>query len=223
SEGSASRLRTGRDRLAEDGRDVGLELRRLVSGELAGLFDGPTTPGLDLAAPLVIVDLSALYGSPALSILMTCALGWLLGRLRSAGAERTLLVVDEAWAVLGDLGVARWLRASWKLARAWGISNIAVLHRLSDLGAAGAGSEHERLGMGLLADSETRVVFAQPPAEAEIAGRVLGLSDAEVDALPRLGRGVALWRVGGRSFLVQHRIGASERALVDTDAAMAPR
>jgi hypothetical protein len=37
-------LRTTRTALLEDGRDVALELRRLVHGDLCGMFDGPTTP-----------------------------------------------------------------------------------------------------------------------------------------------------------------------------------
>jgi hypothetical protein len=31
---------------------------------------------------------------------------------------------------------------------------------------------------------------------------------------------VALWKVGSRSFLVEHRVGRDERALIDTDGAM---
>jgi hypothetical protein len=38
--------------------------------------------------------------------------------------------------------------------------------------------------------------------------------------LPQLPRGVALWKVGSRSFLVEHRVGRHERSLIDTDAAM---
>ncbi|HTX62612.1 MAG TPA: hypothetical protein VMD28_03170, partial [Acidimicrobiales bacterium] len=34
---------------------------------------------------------------------------------------------------------------------------------------------------------------------------------------------VALWKVGRRSFLVQHVVGREEREFVDTDAAMAVR
>jgi hypothetical protein len=32
---------------------------------------------------------------------------------------------------------------------------------------------------------------------------------------------VALWKVGTRSFLLQHRLGRTEQAIIDTDAAMA--
>lgn len=232
---AARSLRTERRELLEDGRDVALELRRLVHGDLAGMFDGPTTPGLDLSAPLVVLDLSALYTSAALGVLMACATAWLqtaLARTAGVGGNTSVgtsakpggqffLVVDEAWAILSNLGVARWLQSSWKLSRAFGVSNVAVLHRVSDLRSVGASdSEQVALAQGLLSDSETRVVYAQSPGELEAASELLSLSDTEAELLPQLRRGIALWKVGQRSFLVQHRLSALERSIVDTDAAM---
>ncbi len=227
---AAASLRTGRRRLLEDGRDVALELRRLVHGDLRGMFDGATTPGLDLSAPLVVLDLSALYTSAALGVLMACATAWLQAALarrtstdgaaaRSSGP--VFLVVDESWAILSNLGVARWLQSSWKLSRAFGVSNVAVLHRVSDLRSVGAtDSEQVALAQGLLSDSETRVVYAQSPGELAAAAELLSLSSTESELLPQLRRGVALWKVGPRSFLVQHRLSPMERLMVDTDRAM---
>lgn len=232
---AARSIGTDRATLLEDGRDVALELRRLVHGDLRGMFDGVTTAGIDLGAPLVVLDLSALYDSAALGILMVCATAWLQAALVGArgtpigagpgvatgGSGHVLVVVDEAWAILANLAVARWLQASWKLSRAHGVSNIAVLHRLSDLRAVGAaGSQQVGLAEGLLSDSETRVVFAQPPGEVHRAAELLSLSATEAELLPQLHRGVALWKVGSRSFLVQHLLGQHERAIVDTDNAM---
>jgi hypothetical protein len=224
---AAGEIRTDAAQLAEDGRDVALELRRLVHGDLRGMFDGPTTTGLDLSGPLVVLDLSALYGSAALGVLMACATAWLQAALANRGplgAPPVLVVVDEAWAILAQLGIARWLQASWKLSRAHGVANIAVLHRLSDLRAVGAaGSEQVGLAEGLLADSETRVIYGQPPGEAARASELLSLSETEVDLVGQLRRGVALWKVGQRSFLVHHVLGRSELDLVDTDMAMRGR
>jgi hypothetical protein len=225
---AARSLRTDLRDLLEDGRDVALELRRLVHGDLCGMFDGPTTPGLDLSAPLVVLDLSALYSSAALGVLMACATAWLQSALArtavgatSKGRAQFFLVVDEAWAILSNLGVARWLQSSWKLSRAFGVSNVAVLHRVSDLRSVGASdSEQVALAQGLLADSETRVVYAQSPGELEAAAELLSLSGTETDLLPQLRRGIALWKVGQRSFLVRHRLSGTERCIVDTDAAM---
>ena len=219
---AAAELRTTRAELVEDGRDVALELRRLVHGDLRGMFDGPTTPGLRLDGPLVVLDLSAVYHSPALGVLMACAAAWLQSAVEARHRNRILLVVDEAWAILGNLGVARWLKSSWKLSRAMGVANIAVLHRLSDLASVGAaGSEQVGLAEGLLADSETRVVYAQSPGEVARTAELLGLTDTEADLVSTLPRGTALWKVGRRSFLVEHRLGRGEHWLVDTDQAMA--
>jgi type IV secretory pathway VirB4 component len=220
---AASSVHTDRAGLAAAGRIPALELRRMVAGDLAGMFDGPTSAGVDAAAPVVVLDLSATFNSPALPLIMTCATAWLQSMLSDGSGAKRLVVVDEAWAILNDLSTARWSQATFKLSRALGVANVVVVHRISDLRAAGAdGSTQQKLADGLLADSETRVVFGQPVTEAEATGRDLGLSRTEIDTISRLPRGMALWRVGRRSYLVEHLLGDDERALVDTDAAMRP-
>jgi len=122
---------------------------------------------------------------------------------------------------LTNLAVARFFQASFKLARARGVANLAVVHRLSDLQAAGSvGSATERLAEGLLRDCETVVCYAQ--AESEIPNLVqsLGLDESLARTVSRLRRGVALWRVGGHAYLVEHRLSGQERRLIDTDASM---
>lgn len=218
---SAQAICTDPGTLLADGRDIALELRRMVHGDLAGMFDGPTTPGIDLDGPLVVLDLSAVYGSAALGVLMTCATAWLGAKLSAHDGQLRLFVVDEAWAILANVGIARWLQAAWKLSRSYGVANMAVLHHLSDLASTGAsGSEAVKLAQGLLADSETIVSYAQPPGEVAHSAEMLGLSGAEAELLPQLGKGVSLWKVGRQSFLVEHQLSDMERRLVDTDADM---
>lgn len=52
------------------------------SGEpsLRGMFDGPTSEGIDLDAGVVVLDLSAMRDSEALGVLMTCAGAWQVER-----------------------------------------------------------------------------------------------------------------------------------------------
>lgn len=205
----------------EWGREVAFELRRLVAGDLQGMFDGPTSEDINLDAPLVVLDLSAVYGSDALGILMTCAAAWLTGVLARDTRQKTIFVLDEAWAILANLGIAKWLQSNFKLSRALGIQNVAVMHRFSDLTAVGAqGSQEERVARGLLSDAETKVVYGQSQAEVEATKDLLGLTDTEATLLPQLDRGVALWKVAQRSFLVHHWLGSFERDIVDTDARM---
>jgi type IV secretory pathway VirB4 component len=208
-------------------RPMAFALDQLCTGNLRGMFDGPTTPGLDLAAPLVVLNLRAVLNShtTALGILMTCATAWLQAMIEAEADERStkrIVVVDEGWRILSNLGIGEWLQQSFKLSRALGTQNIVVLHRLADLRAAGAeGSRELRLAEGLLADAETKIVYAQPPDQLAQARELLGLTDTEAELLPELRRGWALWKVGRRSFLVQHRLSSLEREIVDTDARMA--
>ena len=164
---------------------------------------------------------------------MTCAAAWqqaaVAERRREAEragrpAPKVISVLDEGWRVASHVGVAEWLQRSFKLSRALGTQNVIVLHRLSDLAAAGdAGSRQAQLAEGLLADAETRVIYSQPPDQLDALRHLLGLSRTELEIVPTLRRGEALWLVGRRSFLVQHRLSATERALVDTDARMVDR
>ena len=224
SDATAYELRTSTARLAEDGRQLALSLRRMGAGDLRGMFDGPTSPGLDLSGRLVVFNLREVKDE-ARPILMACTAAWLQGSWARNDGVRRIVVLDEAWVVLRHLAIARWLRESWKLARQYGVQNIAVMHRLSDLTAAGdSGSEQVQLAKGLLEDSETRVIYRQSPGEVEQARELLGLTQTEIEQIPMLERGEALWRVGRRSFIVQHRIDPMlEREIVDTDANMGPR
>jgi type IV secretory pathway VirB4 component len=221
-EDAAVSVSTSRETLIEWGREAAFELRRLVTGDLKGMFDGKTSSSVDLDADLVVLDLSAVYDSDALGILMTCAAAWFQGMLLQS-ERKTIFVLDEAWAILANLVIAKWLQASFKLSRSHGLQNIAVIHRFSDLTATGSlGSQQERVARGLLSDAETRVVYAQPHGEVEPTQLLLGLTETEARLLPQLERGVGLWKVGEYSFLVWHRLGQTELRLVDTDARMMP-
>jgi hypothetical protein len=113
------------------------------------------------------------------------------------------------------------MQAQWKLSRAWGLANLIVLHRLSDLDAVGdVGSEARGLAQGLLGDTATRILYNEPFEEAQAAGNVLGLTSVEVAQLPLLSRGEGLWRVNERAFVVRHICTPDELTLFDTDARM---
>ena len=226
----ADRLATTATELARGARQAALALQRLCAGELRGMFDRPTTPGLRVDGRAVVLDLSAVYHSTALGILMTCAAAWQRSAIAaehaaadrdSRPAPKVINVADEAWKILGVQGIGEWLQDSFKRSRAYGIQNVIVMHRLSDLSAAGAaGSREVALAEGLLHDAQTRVVYSQYEDEVPRVREALGLTSVEAEILPQLDPGVALWKVGRRSFLVQHRYGPAEEQIVDTDARM---
>jgi type IV secretory pathway VirB4 component len=218
----ATSIRLSAAQLAEQSRDTALVLRRMCRGDLAGMFDAPTTAPAADDTPLFVLDLSAVYQAnrDALPLVLACATSWLQAQVARRPGQR-FVVIDEAWALLSHLATARWLQQSFKLSRAHGVANVAVLHRLSDLTAAGdAGSQTVELARGLLADTGTRVIYNQSPGEMSDARRLLGLTGTESNLIPQLRRGVALWKVAARSFLVEHRMSSVEAELTNTDQAM---
>jgi hypothetical protein len=222
-----------REDFAEASRQSALALQRLCEGDLKGMFDGPTSEGLDLDAPLVVLDLSAIGDSAALGILMTCAAAWLQAILleRKGAAEfegrespKLILVVEEGWRVTGDIGIAEWLQSCFKLCRALGIQVILIIHRIVDLGAAGAaGSREARIAENLLGDTGTIVVHRQPHDQQELLRSRGGISQTEAELTTSLGPGEALWIVKPHSVFVRHRASQIERKFVYTDWRTAER
>lgn len=221
----ASQLRTTPERLAEDARRAALALQDLCEGPLRGMFDGPTTPGLDLDANLVVLDLHAVRDSPAVGILMACATAWmsaLLARMANEpGRARLVSVADESWKIVQHTGLGEWFQSNFKLARQFGVMNVVVLHKLADLQAAGdAGSRAARIAEGLIADASTRVVYHQDESQVPLTRALLGLTESEAQLISLLSPGQALWRVGNRSFVVHHYRSTYEAELTNTDTGM---
>ena len=221
----ATRLQTTPERLATDSRRAALALQDLCEGPLRGMFDGPTTPGLDLDSKLLVLDLHAVRDSPAVGILMACATAWmsaLLARMAERpGRERLINVADESWKIIQHNGLGEWFQSNFKLARQFGVMNLVVLHKLADLHAAGdAGSRASRIAEGLIADASTRIVYHQDESQVPLTRSLLGLSESEAELISMLSAGQALWRVGSRSFVVQHYRSTVEAPLSDTDTGM---
>ncbi len=221
----ARRLCTTPERLAADARRAALALQDLCEGPLRGMFDGPTSPGLDLDGRLVVLDLHAVKDSPAVGILMACATAWmsaLLARMAERpGRERLINVADESWKIIQHTGLGEWFQSNFKLARQFGVMNLVVLHKLADLQTAGdAGSRAARIAEGLIADASTRIVYHQDESQVPLTRTLLGLSEREAQLISMLSAGQALWRVGARSFVVQHYRSRLESRLTDTDTGM---
>ncbi|MFD8645156.1 MULTISPECIES: VirB4 family type IV secretion system protein [Streptomyces] len=211
-------------RLGEAARDLAHAMRRLVHGDLAGMFDAPSTVVFDPNSPMLTIDLSRLGGSgddTALVLAMTCASAWMESALTDPHGGRRWIVYDEAWRLMRHPGLLQRMQAQWKLSRGLGIANLMVIHRLSDLLTAGdAGSQGRALAEGLLADCSTRIIYRQESDQLNAAASLLGLTSVETEAIAHLNRGRGLWKVAGRSFIVQHVLHPHERALFDTDARM---
>ncbi|MEU8216667.1 hypothetical protein AB0C47_12950 [Micromonospora taraxaci] len=212
------------DQFAVDSRRVRLALERLITGVLGGIFDAPTAATLtvDFEQPGAILDLRAVRTSDQMTAMaMTCAQSWLEAELTRPDAPPRVCLYDEFALITRHLGLIRRMREQMKLARALGTENILAFHRFSDLAASGsADSEQVRIARGLIEDTGVRVSYRQAPGSLDAAREFLGTTDVETDLLLHLRRGVGLWKVGLRSYVVKHQLSSVEQAMVDTDSRM---
>ena len=211
-------------RIGHAADDLAHALRRLVHGDLSGMFDAPSTVRFDPDAPMLSIDLSRLGSSgddTALVLAMTCASAWMESALADPDGGRRWVIYDEAWRIMRHVGLLERMQQQWKLSRGLGIANLLILHRLSDLLSAGdAGSRGRVLAEGLLADCSTRIIYRQEPDQVAASMSLLGLTGVEAQAISALPRGRGLWKVAGLSFIVQHLLHTLERKLYDTDFRM---
>lgn len=113
----------------------------------------------------------------------------------------------------------RRMDAHWRMARHYGIANMLVIHRPSDLDNVGdTGSAQRALAAALLANAETRVIYRQETDQLGATAQALGLNRTEATLLPTLGVGQGLWRIRNRSFLVQAQLHPDEAQLFETGA-----
>jgi type IV secretory pathway VirB4 component len=219
-------------------RELALALMRLCHGPLRGMFDAPTSDEHVWDAPVICLDISRVAAASsssdlALAITMVCATAFLdakriqrvvQAQTASREAEKTIRVNDEAWRALPIAGLGEYYQAAFKLGRQTGVQHWMVLHRLSDLDAAGDdGTRRQALAKGLLAETGTVIVYRQHPEQTARTAESLGLTETESQRISHYPQGVALWRIGGRSYEVRHVRSQRERALTATDAAMAQR
>lgn len=210
------------DRLKEDGRQLGHALRRLVSGDLQGVFDSPSTVKFDPSLPMVSLDLSRMVDNAALtSVLMTCSSAWMESALLDPNGGQRYVVYDEAWRLMAYPSLLRRMDQQWRLARHYGIANVLIFHKLTDLDNVGdQGSAMRAIASSLLSNAETRVIYRQESDQLGATAQALGLTGTEQSLLPSLGIGQGLWKIAGRSFLTQHQLHPAELEAFDTRSRM---
>lgn len=189
--------------VADAGHRLAHALRRMVSGDLTGFFDGPSTVSFDSDTPMMVVDTSALKGaSPEAQALARLATANWIRRSTLGGNRQARVIVHEEAAVelLNDVSGGNALAdrvEDEKVARHLGTSNWYLLHRIADLDALGDRDSalHSR-ALGLLADCETRVSYAQHTGEIARSREVLGWNDTQSDLVRKLRKGEGLWQIG---------------------------
>lgn len=212
--------------LADDCLDLALRFRAMIKGSLKGVFDGETVE-IDWNKPGVVIDISRIRASEAgVALTMTCGQA-LVDQILTFSDQQWLRVLDECWRQIRYPAIVRRISEGQKLARGddttSGSATLIALHRISDL--MGAAPEVRELSLGLLADCSTRIIYNQADDQVPVTRSTLNLTDVEGALLPQLPQATALWKIGQRSFLVDHTVlrDGLEWDLIQTDSRMGTR
>lgn len=207
----------------DDGRRMSATLRALCEGDLKGIFDGPTSPELKLTNDFTAYNFRGLP-ERAKPILISCVSSFLEAAWDRGDAAYEVddIYFEEAWEYFRYLDFARMVRKGQKLHRMVGTNYNYVMHRLSDLSAAGNdGSETVKLAQGLLADTAIRVIFHVDETEIDAVQKLCGLSDNEAFQVMNFRQGTSLWKFGEYSLVVRHTLAnVLEPDLIDTNQNM---
>src|SRR3546814_12600012 len=83
---------------------------------------------------MISLDLSRVTENATLvSVLMTCASAWMESALLDPSGGQRWVVYDEAWRLMSHPALLRRTDAHLRLARHYGIANMLVFYKLSDL------------------------------------------------------------------------------------------
>lgn len=210
-----------KERMLAAGAAVGDALRRLVLGDLGGPFNGISTVKFNPDSPIVVLDTSGFLGSDErmLDIATLCTASWAEAAAADSKGGKRYMVYDEGYRMLRNPQQLLRMSDQWKLARQYGLANILIMHRLSDLDAIGdEGTASRELARGLLSDAEIRIVYRQKHDVLEQTMNELGLTREETQVVGQLPVGVGLWKVGNRPFIVSNILTADELSTFNTSS-----
>ena len=178
-------------RVTEWGLTVALSLERYLQGDLSGIIDGPTTgpngEPVDLSAPLLVIDTSALAeGSEVLGLVMAVISTYLMSRWATVHGYKHL-ILEEGYSADKWGNVPLILRALAKRSRGVGATIVAIFHHISDV------PEDSPL-YSLIKESGVAHIFRQDkPEDAEAAVRMFNLPTEMTLQVQTLPAGVNVW------------------------------
>ncbi|WP_261623255.1 helicase HerA domain-containing protein [Nesterenkonia marinintestina] len=203
-----------------------MTMARMTEGDLVGMFDRETTVDFAGDAPAVSIDTSAAQESSplALRIIKTCTHAWMEAMITHADGGKRLVVYEEGWSDMSHEAEMSRLVERFKLARAYGIFNLVIMHKVSDLDMSGQqGSRMVAMARSLLADSDVKVIYKQDQSTLKVTADDMALSERERDLLTSLEAGQGLWRIGSGTYEVYNELSAAEIPLLNTDSRIEDR
>ncbi len=212
-----------------DASDLRDGYRRLVYGDLSGMFDYHSTVKLNPVSPYTVIDTFNISqrGSQALAVTQAVTNAWVQATISNKDSgRRYFLIREEGWRDMKTVGALEAHQEQLKLSGEYGIAMVLIVHEDGDFDSVGPeGSKERELAKSLLRGYANKVCFYQPEATLRNAVRTGSFSQTEADAISVMRRGQCLVKMRDRSYVVDLNPTSTgfERELFDTDRQMRKR
>lgn len=200
-------------------------MRRLVSGDLDGMFADESTVQLDPTSPYTVFDTYSMAerGDLALAVTQAVTNAWVQSTImqRDSG-RRYVLVREEGWRDMNSIAALKAHQLQLKLSGEYGITMVMIVHEDGDFDAVGPeGSQERELARNVMRGYANRITFAQekPALLRAVADGVY--TESEAAEIAGFGRGEFLLKTQNRTFIVDAKPTSTkwELDLFDTDTA----
>ena len=210
----------GRDEALTGTQALRFGLGELLTGSLAGMFDGQSNIEPSSSPAGFVVDVSGCGTDDRVLRFAMLAGQRAVSQMLASSKRPTLRINDEGWRVASTLEGVRYMQHDFKLGRVDALSNILVVHRFAEIGAQADGVVGE-IARRLVSDADVHVMFRQGDTDdAADSVERLRLPPSTRDALVQLPARRCLIHLRGRLALLEVVLSARMRELADTNQAV---
>lgn len=210
----------------EDSYDLADGLRRLVHGDLGGMFDEGSSVRLNPASPYTVIDTFAIgqRGEGALAVTQAVTNAWVHNTISNKHAGRQyFLIREEGWRDMKTVQSLEAHQEQLKLSGEYGVGMVLIVHEGGDFDSVGPeGSKERELAKSLLRGYANRICFLQPDAALQNAVKQGTYTPSEAVAIAGLKRGQFLVKIRHGSYVVDGNLTTTrwEHQTFDTDQQM---
>lgn len=203
-------LYTELEKFGEDAARLCSALSIFVTGS-ASSFNGPTN--VDLDNKFIVIDISHLP-KDLLPVGMFIATDYVWDKARENRNKRKTIIIDEVWRLIGGYAseaAAEFVLDIFKVIRGYGGSAVAATQDLNDILTLNGG----QFGSAILNNTRFKMILRiESQHEAENLGRVLELTEKEVETIRMMDRGTGLLIANYNHVFVKVKASKMEHELI---------
>ena len=209
-----------------DASDLIDGLRRLVTGDLAGMFDTHSSVELDPSSPYTVIDTYNISqrGAVALAVTQTVTNAWVQNTISNKTAgRRYFLIREEGWRDMRSVAALEAHQEQLKLSGEYGVAMVMIVHEDGDFDAVGPeGSKERELAKSILRGYANQISFYQTDKTLIRAVNEKAMSEIEAENISALRPGMFVARLRDRFYVVDGNPITTdfERHIFDTDKQM---